>query len=327
MYAESIFDAAGLSTNPTIIGEAMDLAARITENIDTREYATSEVEDLNKQIAMMLIRLKMPDYSAASDDNPADMTAVLENPDFGDYNGTNTAAGWDGAAGNLGNDDTQKAVLAYEYWQKTFDMSQTVISGLPNGTYRIEVDGFSRIGSTDEDYNAYIANPDTLPASRALIYAWSTTDSLNTYREAPMKLIAAGLVTENLSDGSATFEMGGTTYYVPGDMVSSKAWMEAGLYKNVLYVDVTDGTLCLGMKKAEAPTSSWVVMDSWKLFYLGANSEFTGIQDVIAADGEVVSVSVYGVNGAQLNGMQKGLNIIRTVYANGVVKVKKVMVK
>jgi hypothetical protein len=49
-----------------------------------------------------------------------------------------------------------------------------------------------------------------------------------------------------------------------------------------------------------------------------------GIEDVVAG-GEVVSVAVYNANGVQLNGVQKGINIIRTVYSNGAVTVKKVI--
>lgn len=56
----------------------------------------------------------------------------------------------------------------------------------------------------------------------------------------------------------------------------------------------------------------------------------TGIEDVnqsVEAAGEVVSTQVYSINGARLNAPVKGINIIKQVYANGVVKSTKVVVE
>lgn len=56
----------------------------------------------------------------------------------------------------------------------------------------------------------------------------------------------------------------------------------------------------------------------------------TGIEDVnqsVKAAGEVVSTQVYSINGARLNAPVKGINIIKQVYANGVVKSTKVVVE
>ena len=56
----------------------------------------------------------------------------------------------------------------------------------------------------------------------------------------------------------------------------------------------------------------------------------TGIEDVNInkeAAGEVIRTIVYSLNGTQIGKVAKGINIIKEVYANGVVKTKKVMVK
>ena len=328
--AEDLFQAAAsaVTAPESVVAEAYLLAGEVMDAIDARELTTQAAEDYRKKMNLMLITLRLPDTAGASDDNAIDVTSVLDNPDFGDMLGVNTVDGWDGATGSFGNDDTQKATMAYEYYQKAFDMSQTVIGGLPNGTYRVEVQAFGRLGGSQDDFDAFIHNPDTMSAARPIIYAYSTTDSLATYKAAPVNLYGSAALTEDLAgEGTASLtDANGNTFYTPNSMVSTSVWFNAGYYNNVLYVDVTDGTLCLGMKKEAYNTNDWVMMDSWKLFYLGTNSAYD-IQDVVAADGQVVSVSVYGANGAQLNGMKKGLNIIRTVYANGAVKVKKVMVK
>ena len=328
--AENLFQAAAsaVTAPESVVAEAYLLAGEVMDAIDARELTTQAAENYRKKMNLMLITLRLPDTAGASDDNAIDVTSVLDNPDFGDMLGVNTVDGWDGATGSFGNDDTQKATMAYEYYQKVFDMSQTVIGGLPNGTYRVEVQAFGRLGGSQDDFDAFIHNPDTMSAARPIIYAYSTTDSLATYKAAPVNLYGSAALTEDLAgEGTASLtDANGNTFYTPNSMVSTSVWFNAGYYNNVLYVDVTDGTLCLGMKKEAYNTNDWVMMDSWKLFYLGTNSAYD-IQNVVAADGQVVSVSVYGANGAQLNGMKKGLNIIRTVYANGAVKVKKVMVK
>ncbi|MDE6370693.1 MAG: chitobiase/beta-hexosaminidase C-terminal domain-containing protein [Duncaniella sp.] len=55
----------------------------------------------------------------------------------------------------------------------------------------------------------------------------------------------------------------------------------------------------------------------------------TGIEEIIAGNeaAEVVAVEVYNLNGYRLAKAEQGVNIIRTVYADGTVKVEKVIVK
>lgn len=311
-YAETIFEAVAACENAAIVDEAMTLAVTITEGIDAEggcAYATSEIAALNEQIALMLVKLNLPaGYENASDDNPVDMSKVLMNGDFGDAAGVASADGWQGAAGALGGD------FGYEFYMKTFDLYQD-IKGIPNGTYRLEVPAFARVGFSANDYDLFYAQKDT---TGAYIYATAGEKSAT----APVALCATGAISENLADGSTSV---GSSLYVPNTMSSAIAWFSAGYYVNALHIEVTDGTLRVGIKKDAVGDGDWVMMDGFKLIYLGTESK--GIQDVVAADGQVVSVSVYGANGAQLNGMKKGLNIIRTVYANGAVKVKKVMVK
>ena len=55
-----------------------------------------------------------------------------------------------------------------------------------------------------------------------------------------------------------------------------------------------------------------------------------GIVDINAenkGEGELLSTAIYNINGIQQNSLSKGINIIREVYSNGTVKVRKVAVK
>lgn len=135
----------------------------------------------------MIIKLAIPAEAAnASDDNPVDMTQLIKTPTFDDGLGANSVAGWEGTEGyNFGNDDTQKAALAIEFYSKTFDINQT-IKGLPNGTYKVAVSAFYRFGSVADDYAAYKADPSV--AGNAFVYAVTGGDSI----KAPVCLLASG---------------------------------------------------------------------------------------------------------------------------------------
>ena len=74
----------------------------------------------------------------------------------------------------------------------------------------------------------------------------------------------------------------------------------------------------------------WVTLDNWKLYYHGTASKFkpTSVGEVfVAAPSAPVKVEVYNLNGVRLNKLQKGVNIIRTIHADGQVTVKKRLVK
>ena len=63
----------------------------------------------------------------------------------------------------------------------------------------------------------------------------------------------------------------------------------------------------------------------WILNYIG---DLTSISNNVAEEGdEVVSVSYYTAAGVAVAAPVQGVNIVKTVYANGVVKTEKIFVK
>lgn len=58
-----------------------------------------------------------------------------------------------------------------------------------------------------------------------------------------------------------------------------------------------------------------------------ADTELTGVETINESATEVVSTEIYSVNGAKLNDLQKGINIVKTTYADGSIKTKKVVVR
>ncbi len=65
-----------------------------------------------------------------------------------------------------------------------------------------------------------------------------------------------------------------------------------------------------------------LMMMQVQILGVGGSSQ---IELPVAGDAEVVAVQVYNAAGIQQNGLQKGLNIVRKLYANGAVEVIKVM--
>jgi len=91
-----------------------------------------------------------------------------------------------------------------------------------------------------------------------------------------------------------------------------------------------DGVLTIGIKKAETVTNSWVVLDDFRLFYLGANSSLTPSGDGTGINNAEIAgkkVEFFSIGGARVSKPGKGVAIMKTTGANGDVKYQKVMIK
>ena len=110
-------------------------------------------------------------------------------------------------------------------------------------------------------------------------------------------------------------------YFYPASLwgISQRFAKSPEAYINTVEVVVPEGgSITFGIRKNELIGGDWVVMDNWKLFYLGYDA--TAIQTV---NTNAAASSIFNVAGVRQNGMQKGINIVKT--ADG--KVSKVLVK
>lgn len=309
------------SASETVKAEASALSNTINEGIANRTYNDEDVAGLIEQIDALIIKLAIPaEAENASDNNPVTMTSLIKSASFDDGEGGNSIAGWNGTEGyNFGNDATQKGALALEFYNKKFDLNQT-IKGLPNGTYKITVTAFYRAGSTTDDYKEYSANGNA--NSNAFLYA-VTNDTV----KAPVTLLSSGACEDMGVTGVTNIE--DTELYVPNDMVSATAYFtDLEKYLNEIVVKVTDQILTLGMKKDVTLSSGndWVIMDNWTLTYYGPNSSLgTAIESV--NNSQPAKVEIYNLNGIRMSTFAKGINIIKMTAADGSVTVKKVNIK
>ena len=328
--AKELEDAAFLSES-SAKNEAQALVDQINSGIDSYAYEDAEVEGLQNQIAAMFTKLNMPDdMASASDENPVECTNVMKSPSFEDADMLNSATGWTNP-GNLGNDDTQKAALAMEFWQVAFDMYQTIV-GLPKGTYRLTVDAWCRNGGGTDNYNEWVADP---KATMAYVYA---VDGDSTVYASPVANLMAGAISDEDPglDGVGEEIIEGTSYYLPNSLIGGWSYIQCQsepVYTNEVICKVgDDGKLTVGMKKAEQRGNSWVVLDNFRLFYLGANSSATPSDDGTAINTlengvAAVKVEFFNLNGARINKPGKGVALMKQTLSDGSVKLQKVIIK
>jgi len=230
--------------NQTAVAEAGEFYEDAQASISDHKYEDSDVEALLIKIKELGTKLRLPvGYEEASEQNPVEVTTVIETPEFSDNEGANSVYGWNAEGYNFGNDDTQKSALLLEFYNKAFDLNQTIY-GLPNGTYEVKVNAFARLDEAK-------TNP---------VYLYANGEQTE--------------VQDLMTDSGIN------------DMVSASSAFDNGDYVNTVVVSVTDGTLKIGIKKEtnEVSTSDWVIMDNWKLFYLG---ESTSIKGDVNGDGAV----------------------------------------
>ena len=300
---------------------AYDLLNQMMVGVEASALTKEEAQALLGQVDKVINELILGNYKNASDDNVMNFTALLASPSFEDeIAGAGSAAGWTGADGALGSG-------GYEFFQKTFDLYQE-LKNIPNGTYRIEVSAYERIGSSVDDYKTYKAAKDT---ATTYLYAGSAGDTIET----KVARLASGAFLSNDAmgiegcakvDSLQNVELGADSlYWVANSMASAMTMFnDYTQYANTYYITVNDGTLRLGIKKEVQGSNDWVMMDNWKLYYHGTNSIYT-VEEVIGTGAAVVKREIFTLGGAQVGKLQQGVNIIRNTHADGTVTVKKVI--
>lgn len=329
--AADMFTQASTSTAAQdVITEAEGLYAVIMGSIDDGILEDADAEAYIIKVKEMNTKLRIPGGDA-SDESPLDMTSVIYTPGF-EKDGANSIEGWENTDGySFGNDDTQKAALMVEFYQKKFDIYQDIV-GLPNGMYEVAVQAFCSFGNSETDYKNFTENPSV---NEAWLYAIPANDSTQ-MATAYLKHRSSEAGPDKGYTGTTTITgANGESLVMPNDVVSSGNYMSnEGLYWNKVIVKVTDGTLRIGVAKPEQIAGDWVIMDNWTLKYFGENSTKTPTGDIVTSietvGGEaavVTNVEFFSINGAKMNGLSKGINIMKSTMSDGSVIVKKIVVR
>ena len=123
-------------------------------------------------------------------------------------------------------------------------------------------------------------------------------------------------------------------YVIHGTDTTNVGFLQASFglptaYISVRNVTVTDGTLTLGVKTTASPFSGYTPSLFWgdpSLWLVGKAGTYVGVKE-LAVKATVKEVQYYTIQGFRMNAPGRGLNIVRTIYDNGTVKVEKVMIR
>ena len=311
-----------------LLGELADIFSGETEiekNADIAAYSLKL-----KKATTVYVQYNY--VSTATEENPADITPVIYNPDGNGYaaDAAVGAEGWNVAVGTVGYGNGNKQVV--EFYSQAFDVNQTIY-GLAPGYYVLGVqayyrDGLSaRIDSCLNKYEGYEEHKYAkLYAGDAETYVLPISADLAAYQD----------VTDG--EGNSTITVNGESIVMPNTAAAANvAFNDGGLYQNKLLFEVKEGqeSVVIGMRKthnlnvaedAEAGIKKyeygdWTIYDNWTLLYLGQAAPGSDpTTDVKGVDAETAPAKavIYNLAGQRVAKAQKGVYII-----NG----KKVVVK
>ena len=257
--------------------ELSDLIAHIRKNMQTPHTASNLLTDLSQCDATLSSLLSETESNMATFTTPAqfkqatadvikafqewlsliqpsraeapiDLTWMLKNPDFANDN-----SGW--------SETPAYGFACCEYYQKTFNFSQTTPYALPKGVYGFTVQAFQRPGTYANVYTDFVTYSTDNVTARLFANS-SSQPLLNIYTEAK---------TQSPATGSVSVE--GKNAYVPDNMQSAATYFSKGWYLNALtFVTASTAPIQLGLICQQSADRYWTCFDNFHLYYYGAAS-------------------------------------------------------
>ena len=173
----------------------------------------------------------------------------VTNPSFDD----NTSDGWT-AEGFYSKQDVQFGCM--EFWNGTFTLSQQ-LSGLPDGQYRLRVQGFYRTRDNNTAYQNHQNNTENITA---FLYAGEAQTKLHSVYDESF-----GVNLANNCWGQGNWWEG--IKYFPNGMASAHEAFEMGCYENLLEFSVVGGSVVIGISNATSMNDNWCIFDHFRLEY------------------------------------------------------------
>ena len=315
--------------SPLASVEARNTASNLLDEVSGMiENGSIEVADIPAKQKEMKSARRALMIQPGSDETPAKYTSWIVNPTYASQDGWNVSKTTDG--GEVG---VQYNTM--QIWNATADVYQD-IEDLPEGTYEVRVQSMFRpvgsaaawgalLGDSIEDYAKHVtvyANWDSITPTYWCskydpdVYSWT----IGGYSEC----------VDSVLD-ETTGELMPVTYHFANDRQAAEYQFQMNYYPVQSFFTYVgpDGLLRLGFKNTANKAQDWLVVSNWELYYYGKNSshaEATGIRD-LENDANANFNEVYTVDGRRVNGLQKGLNIVRGKTADGRVVTKKIVIK
>lgn len=203
-----------------------------------------------------------------------EITLLLKNPTFIDG-----FDGWEGKTGTSFGASEESPIRAAECWNNTMDMYQT-LTGLKNGVYELQVNGAFRPYPYTDSYNTNYA---------AMLYL---NDNANYFQANIEDMISADEAvdgenchtTGSVADLTVEDIDGNILGYVMQGVLSCCNAFKADRYKNSILVNVTDGTLKIGIKQPGTGLQpDWLGFGNIHLYYRGEIEDATESLDRVLA--------------------------------------------
>ncbi len=273
-----------LDANP-ITGELVDLLDQfLNADVDPNEtypngsfsYIMANHKLTNEEVTAQQLWVEETLQQAIAADYVAgsEVTSLVQNPTFADgfegwtLNNYGDNAPWTATVEGIGS--------AAEAWNTTFDLNQT-LTGMKNGIYVLKANAAFR---------AYGEVTSTLHAAQ--LYLNGTVNYVMMENEDYIsKDVAVDGENCHLT-GDATdysYVYGEVEGWVPMGPVGCTYAFKANRYENSVAVEVTDGTLKMGITNpGTGLEKDWTGFGNFRLFYLGTADEAAAALDEVLAD-------------------------------------------
>lgn len=264
-YATWLKVKAGADAMTKVANNNASATSTLTEAVSNQDIA-AEAAITPAALNTAISTLRTDIRTFISDTEPTggarfEITCLVENPSFDN----NTIDGWTRTVSGGGN--AQTSFTCNEFWNNTFDFYQD-LTDLPNGSYQLSVQAFSRPGGNDVAYPAYVGGTNSVTAELYVNNDASTVGNIYAYTG---NTTGAKVTSGSFVDYKCEVE-GGTDYWVPNGMEGAHLYFEnEDVYKTTVAALVEDGNLRIGFRDETLTASQWTIFDNFRLFYYGSD--------------------------------------------------------
>ncbi|MBQ8467549.1 MAG: FIVAR domain-containing protein [Prevotella sp.] len=249
--AEGVSNAYTIKSGDVVLGASNDKFLQKTTNNSIWQIVTKE-----ERLAVM-----QAEYPNAKGTAPVDLSWLIPGGDFNIAHETamqlNGTTGIEAGAAFVSGQTQGNGVR--EIWNNAtgYDINYT-LNDLPDGIYRFTVSGYYRDGKTTDIGAKHKNGTEEL---RAIVYA-------NDQEQPLMSVVAP----ERTASGQGC-NVNTSGYFVPDNIGDAAIATREGIYVNTpIEVNLTGGTLKIGVRKEGGADGDWTILDYFKVQYFGPES-------------------------------------------------------
>ena len=280
----SVSNAVTISCSGTVLGARNYVRTYKAKNLFTEEtesnyYLENQANEGTKNNTWQIVTKeeRLEKMAVATESSPMDASWLVKSSDFANndsrYSSWKLTGSW--ARGGDVNGDWGRGSMIMESWNSgnNVQISQ-VINDVPNGKYELQLQGYYRDGMAGDntDFNDRGCTNETCIEAlhdagteviRAKYFANATEADLRSIIDETHTSAKTGPDCWNFTRLKR--------YYFPNDMQTAQRAMniEKAYVNDPIQVIVTDGILTIGVKKTGSVAYDWVILDNFKLTYLG----------------------------------------------------------